>query len=114
MWSIGPWPYPTYKYTYFKIVIALQKVALNFEELFKLKHVCKGAYELITCIGDYPDRCGVLVGSSSQERACSLGACPKYNPWAEWSECSVSCGPGFQVYELLKKHSALLRNNLIA
>ncbi|XP_076806101.1 uncharacterized protein LOC143449687 isoform X2 [Clavelina lepadiformis] len=48
------------------------------------------------CIGDYPDRCGVLVRSSSQERACSLGACPRYNPWTEWSGCSVSCGPGFQ------------------
>nr|CAB3262201.1 uncharacterized protein LOC100178652 [Phallusia mammillata] len=48
------------------------------------------------CTGDYPDACGTLIGPNSETRTCTLGRCPVWLEWSDWSECSLTCGDGFQ------------------
>ncbi|XP_078487990.1 semaphorin-5B-like [Ciona intestinalis] len=58
-------------------------------------HDCGGGFQSHTrvCVNGRPGNTG-CDGSESQERPCNLPACPEWNAWTPWSECSASCGQG--------------------
>jgi len=49
-----------------------------------------------TYVRTCPGGPGACSGVSSSSMECNLAPCPGFSEWAEWSECSVTCGIGMK------------------
>merc|ERR1712007_185142 len=49
-----------------------------------------------TYVRTCPGGPGACTGASSSSMECNLAPCPGFSEWAEWSECSVTCGIGMK------------------
>uniref|UniRef100_A0A3Q3QDS7 PLAC domain-containing protein n=1 Tax=Monopterus albus TaxID=43700 RepID=A0A3Q3QDS7_MONAL len=96
--------------------IALQPSDLSFGQA---GHTLCSQHRVILCINRHTDeevperQCDSAARPVPEEEPCNTQPCPPFWEASEWSECSVSCGPGVQQRQLQCRQSFGQRSTMV-